>query len=816
MERARPTRYERPAAAVLILMLSCLPGIWCSPLQAQQADETTVETITAVRTDNHPKIDGILDDACWAKAPRSGDFLQREPDDGEPATEATLVQVAYDDEALFVAMEMYDSEPAKIVSRLTRRDRDQDADFAYVAVDSYHDHQTAYMFLVYASGTQHDVHYFNDDWSDGSWDAVWASATKITDRGWTAEFKIPYDCLRFASSDDQVWGIRFGRAITRKQEENGWPHIPQSASGYVSNFAHLVNLTNLSPPKHLEILPYAVSYQETEAKHPGNPDGRDLSANAGVDFRYGVTPNITLNATLNPDFGQVEADEAVLNLTSFETFYPEKRPFFLEGLSIFDTYFDLFYSRRIGRAPSQRISDVAYYLDMPGATTILGAAKVTGKTSSGTSIGIIEAVTQRETAKYFSRDSTRKKSVVEPEANYFVARLKQDVLRNSTVGIMATATNQKTRHPAYTGCLDWILRFGNGYYATHGQIVGSSTGPDQRGWGGFTRIAKEGGEHLRANIDVQYTDRELDLNRLGYLRRNALRQVSGWFEYRTNKKWWIINRTWNAVYAELAENLDGLKQNYGCDIDVDVEFSNYWSIDTGGWVDFGRTAFDWETHGGPPVPIPLGQSWHFSFNTDPREWWGLNPSVGGGDTWDGRFNSWRLWVHLRPMSNVEMSLGPGYREERSVSRWLKAIVDEDGNRQDIFGEQYLRSFDMTLRGTFTFTKDLTLQLYAQPFVAAADYTNFKRLVPPDSYEYVDATVYDETVERPDFDWDSFNSNVILRWEYRPGSTLFLVWTQAREYKDNLGNFDFRRDIDALFDTVPGNTFLVKANYRLSM
>ncbi len=816
MPRSGVVRLLQSSALMSWLVLGWLLTCFCPPLAAQPADESEVKRITAMRTDNHPRIDGSLGDACWARAPRAEGFIQHEPDDGEPATETTRVQVAYDAEAVYVAMEMLDSEPDKIVDRLTRRDRDQDADCAYVAIDSYHDHQTAYMFLVYASGTQQDIYYYNDGWSDAGWDAVWESATEKTANGWIAEFKIPFDCLRFSSCEAPVWGILFGRGITRNQEHDRWPHIPQSASGFVSNFGHLEGLGDLHPPRRLEVLPYAVSYEETEAEHPGNPDGRGLHGSAGMDLGYGITPNITLNATANPDFGQVEADQTVLNLTTFETLYPEKRPFFLEGMNIFETWFDLFYSRRIGKAPSGWPSDAAHYVDRPGATTILGAAKVTGKTGGGTTIGIVEAATQRETARYIAYDGSGKEAVIEPQANYFVARVKQDVLMNSTVGIMATAGNQKTMDPAYTGGIDWILRFGNGDYASHGQVVGSVTGPDTKGWGGFTRIAKEGGEHLRANIDIEYKDSKLDLNRVGYLRRNGTKEMSGWVQYRTNKKWWIVNRTWNAIYADRLENLDGLKQNYGFDFDSDIEISNFWTVSGGGWIDFGRTYFDWETRGGPPVPIPLGQSWNLSFNTDPRKWWEVNPYAGGGDTWDGRFNTYRLWVNLRPLSNVELSLGPGYREERRVSRYLKQVDDEHGDRQYIFGEQHLRQADMTLRGTFTFTRDLTLQLYAEPFMAAVDYSNFKKLVPPHSYEPVDESVYDEAVEQPDFDWNSFNSNVILRWEYRPGSTLYVVWTQARGVVSDTADLNLRRDVDALFDTVPGNTFLVKVNYRLAM
>ena len=802
-----------PALTLAVLVLALL--VCNQGLLAQQPDEIPVKGITAVRAENHPRIDGVLSDACWKMAPRLGEFFQDEPNHGEAATESTIVRVAYDNEAIYVGMEMYDSQPGKIVDRLTRRDRDQDADCALVVIDSYHDHQTAYGFLVYASGTQQDAYHFNDNNSDGGWDAVWESATKITDRGWTAEYRIPLDCLRFVAADDPVWGIQFARAITRNKEVDQWIDIPEEAGGFVSRFGHLEGLRGLHSPKQMEALPYLVSYEETEAKHRGNPDGRDYFGNMGLDLKYGITPNITLNATLNPDFGQVEADQTVLELTSFETYFPEKRPFFVEGSRIFETYFNLFYSRRVGKSPSGGVSNLDYYVDRPGATTILGAAKVTGKTSHGTSIGILEAVTQRERAKFVDREGTRQEAVVEPEANYLVARLQQDVLRNSSVGIMATAANQSTLHPAYTGGADWYLRVHDGEFATQGEVVGSLTGPGERGWGGYLKLAKEGGRNIRAYVEGQYLDRGLDLNRIGYLRRNNFKELSSWFQYRTNKKWWIVNRTWTGTYADLTENLDGLRQNYGCDLESDIEFTNYWSASVGGWVDFGKTAFDWETRGGPPVQIPMGQSWRLGFNTDGRKWWQLNPFVNGGDTWDGQFNGYRLNVNLRPRSNVELSVGPGFNSQWHISRWLAATADDEGNRRDIFGEQSYRRFDMVLRGTFTFTKDLSLQIYAQPFLAAVDYSKFKKLV-PGGYEFVDASVYDESVEQPDFNYNSYNSNVVLRWEYRPGSTLFLVWTQAREASDTLGDFKFDRDWDSLFNTVPGNTFLVKANYRLSI
>lgn len=788
-----------------------------SDLFGQKTDEDTLKSITAVKVNGGAKIDGILDEEFWQKAPRSGDFIQYQPDEGKPASESTFVRVAYDEEALYVGMEMYDSEPDKIISRLTRRDREVQADLINVIVDSHHDHQTAYAFTVYVSGTQKDSYYYNDNSNDNSWDAVWESATKKTNSGWTTELRIPFHCLRFSCEENPIWGIYFSRQVSRKNELDRWVYIPQSASGFVSRFGHLKGLERLVAPRRLEILPYAVSYEQTEPRSLGNPDGRDFFGNSGFDLKYGITSNITLDATVNPDFGQVEADQTVLNLSTFETFYEEKRPFFLEGFKIFETPFQLFYSRRIGKQPSQEPESVAYYIDKPTSTTILGAGKITGKTKNGTSIGILEAVTQREKAEFMHVDGYRKTEVIEPEANYFVARFMQDIWKNSYVGIMATAVNQKSFDPAYTGGVDWTLRFHKGDYRCSGQMIGSRTGLSKDGRGGYVGIQKEGGEHILGSLQVVYLDRELDLNRLGYLQRADYRELSAWLQYKTTKKWWIVRKTWNNLNFSLLENLSGVKLGHGGNFNANVELTNFWEVGGGTWRDFERTYDDLETRGGPLVGIPIGQSWWFWLNTDSRKWWQINPNIEGGDTKDGHYNYYGLWLSLQPRSNVEFNGGPGYMRSDDVSRWITYLTDEVGNRtDDIFGEQHVKRFDMTLRGTWTFTKNLSLQIYAQPFMASVDYRNFKKLIPPDRFEYVDTTVFKESDYQPDFNWKSFNSNVVLRWEYRPGSTLFLVWTQSRENYNTMGDFKFRRDWDNLFDTIPGNTFLIKLNYWWSI
>ena len=800
---------------VLSILAALAASVPCA--HAQTGEPDTVKAITAVRINGGAKIDGVLDEGFWKMAPRSGGFTQYQPDEGSPASESTFVRVAYDDEALYVGMEMYDSEPDRIMSRLTRRDRWVEGDLVHVIVDSHHDHQTAYAFSLYASGTQRDSYYFNEVYSDENWDAVWDAATRISDWGWSAEYRIPFHCLRFPCEASPVWGIYFSRKIGRKNELARWVYIPEGASGFVSHFGHLEGLKSLNPPGRMEVLPYAVSYAETEGKSIGNPDGRDYSSNIGVDLKYGLSSNLTLDATINPDFGQVEADETILNLSAFETWYPEKRPFFLEGNKIFETPFTLFYSRRIGRPPSGLPEDVDYYIDLPAATTILGAGKISGKTASGTSVGILESFTQRERARFVDGTGSTRTWTIEPEANYVAARAMQDILENSTVGIMGTGVNQKGFYPHYTGGVDWNLRFRGGDYECGGQIVGSRSGERKKGWGAMASFEKEGGDHILGSISGQYIDRSLDLNRLGYLRRSDYMETWGWIQYRTTAPWWVVRKTWHNLNIGLADNISGLKLTRGGNYNNSIELVNFWSFGGGIWTDFEDIYSDRETRGGRPLPTPAGRHWWAWLSTDGRSPWQAEVHMEGGDNWDGRYNAYSFWVEVRPRPNIELSLAPGFTEVRGISRWLTHLEDQGGNRTDeIFGEQHMRRTDMTLRGTFTFTRDLSLQVYAQPFFAAVDYTNFKRLNASGGFDPVDDSVYDEETEQPDFTMSSVNSNVILRWEYMPGSTLYLVWTQARDFSGTEGDFDLSRDWRNLRHTTGRNTFLVKANYWWSL
>ncbi len=794
---------------VLNVLVLLTEAIW-----AATGGNDTTDTISAIRASQKIRVDARLDEDVWKRAPRLCKFIQREPDEGCAATESTCVMVAYDDRAVYFGFELFDSEPEKIVRQLTRRDRWIRADDVSVIMDSYHDHKTAYGFRVYASGTQRDTYYYNDGEADSDWDAVWDAATRITDRGWIAEIRIPYDCLRFPAKDDQTWGICFSRFICRKNELDRWPRVPQSAGGFVSNFGHLEGLQGLRHVPSIELLPYTVAYAEAGPSDESNPDGRSYSADAGFDIKYRITSNITLDGTINPDFGQVEADETILNLSKYETWYPEKRLFFLEGIRIFDTPFNLFYSRRIGHPPSLEPDDVDYYTDLPSETTILGAFKVTGRTAGGTTIGMLEGVTQKEEATYVDGNGNRRKSVVEPEANYLVIRLKHEILANSSVGFMSTAVNQASFGPHYAGGLDWILRRNDGGYKSEGQIVGSRSSDGEIDWGGLLTLEKEGGEHIVGGIKAEYRGENLDLNRSGFLERNDYRALWVEVEHRTMKPWWIVLRSSQGIDVGYVDNLRGTPLLRGANFDCHFVLSNFWIWGAGMWFDYDTKFSDLETEGGPLLALPKERNWWTWLRTDESKRLAFVALISRGDAWDGESGELRTGFEVKPRSNLELKVEGGYWYEKGVSRWLTYLEDDKGRRTDeIFGEQDATRLSVTFRGTFTFTKDLTLQIYAQPFIASVDYSNFKRLIGHNRFEYVDSTVYDESEEQPDFTWSSLNSNVILRWEYMPGSTLYLVWTHARDNSVSQGQFDPSNAWHDLMAVTGENTFLAKISFR---
>jgi hypothetical protein len=763
-----------------------------------------------------PVIDGNLDDEVWHnnQLEFARDFIQREPDEGKPATESTLVAVVYDDDALYFAFWCFDDEPDKIDRQLVRRDRWGESDVVTVRLDPYHDHQTGYRFDVSAAGVMRDCRLYNDTNDDYSWDGVWESGVKAQPWGWSAEIKIPFHCLRFADKPDQTWGMNVTRYISRRNESPWWAFSPSKDGGFVSKFGHLTGLTGIKPSRHLEILPYAVSGLETEPKDPvSNPDGRDYLKNTGFDLKYGLASNLILDATINPDFGQVELDQPVLNLSAYETYYEEKRPFFVEGANLFDTDYSLFYSRRIGRSPRGDIEDEDYfgydpefeeYTHYPKSTTILGAAKLTGKLGGGTSIAFLNAVTQKEIAKYITTSGANREAVVEPMANYSVLRLQQDVLSNSNVGGIFTLAAQDRYNPISTGGVDWRLLTPNGVWGFSGQTIYSRVDNENTGYGLEGEFEKVAGKHVCGSIGINIKSPQLDLNRIGYLSRNNSRSSWIWLQYRTNEDWWVFRNTYHNLNGYAGWNYDNYNIDKGWNYNTYIDFVNNWSFGGGFDMQFAEY-FDLETRGNGPWKRPSSWGWWANLSTDPRKKISITLNPGGGDA---RYGHW--WAHytgvtFRPAGNLEFSGGVNYIRSFHQIIW----VENEGD-SSIFADMNQDELVLSLTAGITLTRDLSVQLSGQGYISGIDYEKYRRYVGGENYEPY-------SLDNKDFNYTALNSTFILRWEYRPGSTLYVVWTRAMsETNDAINNLEFSRDVKNLFSQNAENVFLIKISYWWSL
>ncbi|MBI4408091.1 MAG: carbohydrate binding family 9 domain-containing protein, partial [Gemmatimonadetes bacterium] len=496
------------SALVLILLLFFTPSLEAqnaaTPAPAAESASANLKAgrpaprrMMAVRAAAPPVIDARIDEAVWAQAQVASDFTTLEPKPGEAASEQTEVRVLYDDDAIYVAARLFDRTPDSIVARLARRDNDVYSEWFYVGLDSYNDRRTAFIFAVNPRGVKLDSFMSEDGQrEDGGWDPVWDVAADVDALGWTAEMRIPLSQLRFSASADQgaeerVWGITFARRIARTQEFAFWSPLLPDAPGVVSQFGYLEGLRGLRAPRRLEALPYSVARVTRAPGEAGNPfyDRTEPYASVGADVKYGLTSDLTLSATVNPDFGQVEADPSVVNLSAYETFFSERRPFFVEGSDIFRFGIEpgdggsqqLFYSRRIGRAPQRSVELDDGHVDAPEGTTILGAAKVSGKTRGGWSIGVLEALTGAEYARTSDARGRRGSALVEPLTNYAMLRAKKDFRAGeSTVGAIVTGTHRKLdddaldflRSAAYAGGVDFRHRFGRGNYEVRGYMLG--------------------------------------------------------------------------------------------------------------------------------------------------------------------------------------------------------------------------------------------------------------------------------------------------------------------------------------------------------
>jgi Domain of unknown function (DUF5916)/Carbohydrate family 9 binding domain-like len=801
-------------------------------------------------------VDGDLSEEVWRQAPIITGFRQREPNDGAQASFETEARVAYDSNAIYVAVQAIDPEPSRIVGIRTRRDGQSPSDWIRVLIDSFHDRRSAYEFAVNPAGVKSDTYWFNDGNNDPGWDAVWDVAVSRNDRGWRAEFRIPFSQLRFRPSADATFGLAVVRQIGRLNETTTWPLLSKSANGYVSSFGELTGLRLGQSQKRLELVPYVVGDLRTQPVELGNPlqHSTDGSGEVGVDLKYALQAGLTLTATVNPDFGQVEADPAVVNLSAFETFFSERRPFFVEGSGIFQFDTDcndgscsgLFYSRRIGRAPrgSPEVPDGGYS-SVPGQSTILGAAKLTGRVG-GFSIGALNALTADEYAD-IADGPLRSRQMVEPMTSYSVVRARREFGNQSGLGFMMTSTNRSldefTRFlpgQAYTGGVDWDWRLSRKYSVT-GYVAGSNVRGDaaaisdlqqnnvhsyQRPDSGYLEydpartslsgataslgFSKIAGEHVRFNTNVSMKTPGFDSNDVGFLRRADTRSMGNWLQWRNEKPSKYLRSFRFNLNQWATWNFDGDRLNLGYNVNAHATFTSNWS--TGSGFNLIPQPFDDRaTRGGPGAYASAEKSVWGYLNTDSRK--PLQGSVffftaaarEGSRSWN--VNPSILW---RPSSFLSVDTGISVNGTTENQQWI-----ENTDTRYVFGTLQQRTVSMTARVNYTVTPNLSIQLYAQPFVSAGDYSGFKHLVDGRARDVRDRFAFFDYLENPDFNYRSFRTTNVLRWEYRPGSTLFVVWQQGRENTLDYGTFRFGRDMGGVFDAPAYNVFLVKWAYWLN-
>jgi hypothetical protein len=807
------------------------------------------------------KLDGELDDGVWQQADVIADFRQRDPREGAEPTFRTEARVAFDREALYVAVHAYDPEPARIVGHLTRRDNTSPSDWVRVIVDSYHDRRTAYEFAVNPSGVKQDKYYFNDGNEDAGWDAIWEVAVSRNAEGWRAEFRIPFSQLRFPVTTVPVFGFAVMRQVARLNEVSTWPLIAKSKNGFVSQFGDLTGLRMTASPKRLELVPYTVAELKTEPlPDDGNPlvDTRNPGAQFGLDLKYALTPALTLTATLNPDFGQVEADPAVVNLSGFETFFAERRPFFIEGSSAFSFDLDcndgsctgLFYSRRVGRTPrlEPEVSDTAFW-DAPAQTTIIGAAKLTGR-AGGFRIGALNAVTAEENA-VVADGALRSTSPVEPFTSYSVLRARKEFANQSAIGWMLTSTNRDVGgagnplrilpDTAVTGGVDFDWRVFSKYAVTgywagstlHGDpeaisdiqesTVHSFQRPDAGhvefdpgrtslgGHAGQLVFSKISGERVRFSTVAGYKSPGFDANDLGFMRRADQIAHSNWIQVRDERPGkyvrsfrWNLNE-WGAL------NFDGDLLYVGGNINAHWVLTNNWAF--GGGFNVEPRGFDDRlTRGGPGGYFEGGWSVWSYVDTDSRKPVMVSWFLGGVKYKYGRTQfDFEPSVTIRPSSALNVTAGLRMQPASTAAQW----VEQDAHGEYVFGRLEQTTVSMTTRLDYTITPTLSVQLYAAPFVSAGNYTSFYRLVDGRAERFADRYADYAYDGNPSFNYRSFRTTNVLRWEYKPGSSLFIVWQQGREDEAEYGDYRFGRDFGKVFSTPASNVFLVKMSYWLN-
>jgi hypothetical protein len=918
-----PARVMMRVIAVLFVILCA--GVRARPASAQAEasvpatvaargtsyDHRAAPVARAVRTIERISIDGRLDEPAWETAPAVTEFTQTVPDEGQPMTQPTEVRFLSDDEYLYIGAWLWDD--GEILGRKARRDAGvPDMDIFAVHIDGYHDHRTAYRIA-----TAPGAGWIRDEFivggrgggsgpggsADVSWDPIYDVASTITDKGWFAEIAIPFSQLRYGKDSAQMWGLQLERKIRRHGEDAVWAFLPRTEPQGVARYGHLEGIEELPQGKRLEVLPYMTGRAEfrdiprSSAVDFDNPfrSGSDYFGNGGADLKYRLGTNFTLDATVNPDFGQVEADPATINLSAFETRFSERRPFFVEGADIFRFAEgsggpQLVYSRRIGRPPQGSVPNGTAYADIPTSTTILGAAKVVGRPAGGWSMGFLEAVSHRAMVPWVDANGERSTTEIEPLTSYAAGRLRRDLREGSrSIGLVFTAVNRELNTEAlrhslhasgYSVGADGRLEWANRAWAISGALAASRVAGDsaaiartQRSSARYFRRVDAG--HLEydptatslagyfaafsvekqrgawtGGVDLNATSPGFEVNDLGF-QSNADRANLSWdLRYRmptTGRRFRSFNIS---ASGGVTRNFGGETLGHTAGVSLGATHVSQYGFNFG----FRNSFHSWDdrlTRGGPLARSPTGWSTNLSFNTPPQG--GIQPRLGFNYSQDeagGWRKSMNTGLTMRFRGIYEVILGGNVSRSLSAAQYVTTVSDTAAAA--MYGQRYVfaaidqTTFDVEARVNLTFTRKLSYELYLQPFLSSGDYRGLKELAGPRSFDFLEYGKDAGTIERQadgryridpvgngartffvtdrDFNFRSLIANSVLRWEWRPGSTLFLVWQQGRSERltsgaglpeSTYGRFDFSRDGGRLFRIPPENTFMIKVNYWLN-
>jgi len=830
-----------------------------------------------------PDIDGKLDDKCWKEGTWAGNYTQWVPKEGAKPTYPTEFNIQYDDKNLYIAFRAYDREPEKILRLAGVRD-DIVGDMMGITFDSYRDYRTGFEFTMTAWGQKVDLVLFNPENWDFNWNAVWKGKTGMEDSAWVAELEVPLSQLRYSNQDEQVWGMHTWRWISRLQEESNWEKQSKTGPGMLYNFGELRGIKGLSKSRRLEVMPFALGDLKTMKREPGNPfveKGRYWGGNVGLDAKIGISTNFTVDLTVNPDFGQVESDPSVMNLTAFETFYEEKRPFFLEGLTIFDNDFDdnsLFYSRRIGHSPSLSVNpNDSLFVKSPDNTTIMSAIKLSGTTSRGLSVGLIQSVTANEYARLSDIDGNRSRRKVEPLTNYMVARIQKGYKAGNTViGGMLTSTNRFIEdhaldflsRNAYTGGFDLLHHMKDKEFFIDARLIGSyvsgsreaitvlqqssaryyqrpgadylrydTTSTSLSGYGGKFRIGKGSKGFWRYSTGVTWFSPGLELNDIGYLNSSDAINQENEVSYFVNQPVSIF-RTYNITLEQFNSwNFNSTFLGSGGHLSITSEFKNQWKL--GANIIYHSKAFDTRIlRGGYDMIMPSRITTFGNLVSDPSKKviavLEYRYEKSGNNS--GSSHQIEPGLSVRPVTNLKIGLTANY--EANTNR-LQYVTTKDNPLENryILGTIDQKTLGLTFRVDLNLTPEFSVQYYGSPFISRGTYSEFKYVTDPAAKLYEDRfsvfanttlngdvygldedsdNIADYYITNPDFNFHQYRSNLVAKWEYRLGSFIYFVWSGERtgnSGSSGAGLGDSFRELRSIF---PNNIFLIKLNYWFSL